>query len=741
MVLCDGRLKVSAPNHPPFQGFFSSSKSKRLLYVPIAGLAAIVVLLWAWPKLMHEILSSAYMPHLYCYLGSTRLAWTHAIADSVIGLAYLVISGTLGYLLYRGRGDVPFHRLFIAFAVFIIACGASHLLEALAVWIPVYVLSATTKVITAIASIATALILPFVVPDILLLVRTARSSETRRLLLEAVLLERDAAQGDLKQSNFLLEQRVRDRTAQITSAKEVLEAEVIERRRNEEMLRQSEERFSKAFCSNPLPMTISTQAEGRYLDVNDSFLTLVGSERTSVIGRTMTELGVWVNPEDRVSMMKGLSNEGRVVGLATQIRAHEGTVREAMISAEQIELLGQLCVLAVMQDTTEMKRLQTQSQQAQKMESVGRLAGGVAHDFNNLLGVIIGYCDLSIDKIAPELPVAKHLVQIKKAAERGAHLTRQLLAFSRQQVVTPKIVDLNAVINTASEMLSRVVREDMILVYQTAIPLGTIKADAGQIEQVLLNLVVNAGDAMPDGGNITVETANAELDERYCLGHEPVIAGQYVMLSVRDNGCGMDEATKARIFEPFFTTKQPGKGTGLGLASVYGIVKQSAGYVWVYSEVGRGTTFKLYFPRVRADVESRGMPRVYTESITGDETILLVEDEAALREVTTFTLQSAGYTVVAADGPAEAIQFVKTYREPIHLLLTDVVMPHMNGVELSKLLRASRPNLKVLFASGYGGEELARQISIAPDAVLLEKPFSKDTLLRRTRVALRESFD
>ena len=726
---------------PDFRRHFALSKSKRLVYVSVTVLTSTVLLFVAWPKLLHNVLSSAYMPHLYCYLGSTSLAWTHAIADIVIGLAYLAISGTLAYLIYRGQSDLPFHGLFFAFALFIIACGSSHLIEAITVWYPVYVLAAAIKVLTAIASIATALILPLVFPDILLLVRTARSSEARRVLLETVLIERDAAQQALKQSNAALEQRVRDRTAQITSAKEVLEVEVIERRRNEEMLRQSEERFSKAFCSNPLPMTISTETEGRYLDVNDAFLTLVGSERTSVIGRTMTELGIWVKPEDRISMMKGLSNEGRVTGLATQIRTHGGTVREATVSAEQIELLGQLCVLAVTQDTTEMKRLQTQSQQAQKMEAVGCLAGGVAHDFNNLLGVIIGYCDLSIDTLTPDLLVAKHLVQIKKAADRGAHLTRQLLAFSRQQVVTPKVLDLNAVVNAASQMLSRVVREDMILAYQTAIPLGTIKADSGQIEQVLLNLVVNARDAMPNGGNITVETANVELDEKYCLGHEPVVAGQYVMLSVRDNGCGMDEATKAHIFEPFFTTKQTGKGTGLGLASVYGIVKQSGGYVWVYSEVGRGTTFKLYFPRVRAVVEASGPQPIYTESIGGDETILLVEDEAALREVTTLTLQSAGYTLVVADGPAEAIQLAKTRREPIHLLLTDVVMPHINGVELSKLLRASRPRLKVIFASGYGGEELARQISIAPDAVLLEKPFSKDILLTKVRAVLRESCD
>ncbi len=733
---------MSTSGHTPdFHRPFALSTAKRLAYAPIAVLAATVLLFGAWPALLHKILSSAYMPHLYCYLGSTSLAWTHAIADSAIAFAYLAISGTLAYLIYRGKSDLPFHGLFLAFALFIIACGSSHLIEAITVWVPVYVLSAIIKVLTAIASIATALMLPFVFPDILSLVRTSRSSEARRVLLEAVLIERDAAQQALKQSNAALEQRVLDRTAQITMAKEVLEGEVIERSKNEEMLRQSEERFSKAFCSNPLPMTISTATEDCYLDVNDSFLTLVGCERSWVIGRTMAELGIWVNPQDRVTMVNGLRDHGRVIGLPAQIRASAGVVREATVSAEQIELRGQLCVLAVTQDTTEMKRLQMQSEQAHKMEAIGRLAGGVAHDFNNLLGVIIGYCDLSIDKLAPELLATGCLVPIKKAAERGAHLTRQLLAFSRQQVVSLKILDLNAVINTASQMLSRVVREDIILTYQTSIPLGSIKADAGQIEQILLNLVVNARDAMPDGGKITVETANVELDEKYCLGREPVIAGGYVILSVRDTGCGMDEPTKARIFEPFFTTKQPGKGTGLGLASVYGIVKQSGGYVWVYSEVGRGTTFKLYFPRVQADLEAPGTPHIYTESIGGDETILLVEDETALREVTALTLQSAGYRVFDADSPAEAIQFVEIYREPIHLLLTDVIMPHMSGVELSKRLKASRPELKVIFASGYGGDELARQISLAPDAVLLEKPFSRDALLTKIRAVLHQSRD
>jgi len=713
----------------------SLSISKRLVQVSIASLSAVVALFIAWPKLGHDVLSSAYMPHLYCYLGSTSLAWTHAISDALIGLAYVVISATLAYLIHRGRSELPFHGLFFGFAVFIVACGSSHLVEAITVWIPVYVLSAAIKVVTALASIATAVMLPFVVPDVLALLQTARTSEERRALLEATLMERDAAQDALKESYLVSEQKVLERTAQINRAKDGLEAEVLERRRNEEMLRQSEERFSKAFCSNPLPMTISTTAEGRFLDVNDSFLALVVGERDSVVGHTMAELAIWVEPQDRITMMKRLSEQGRVIGLPAQIRASTGVVLEAKISAEQIELLGQLCVLAVTEDTTEMRLLQAQSEQSKKMEAVGRLAGGVAHDFNNLLGVIIGYSELLIEKLDPEAQIAKHLAQIKLAAERGAHLTRQLLVFSRQQVVSLKVLDLDAVIREASKLLSRVVREDIILSYQNSVSVGLIKADAGQIEQVLMNLVVNARDAMPNGGRITIATDSITLNDKYFLGHEPVIEGDYVVLEVRDTGFGMDEMTKAHVFEPFFTTKQPGKGTGLGLASVYAIVQQSGGYVSVSSELGRGTTFKLYFPRVQGQVDSLTTP-VNTDMMGGNETILLVEDETALREITASILRAAGYTVVEANTPAKAIKLAETHPEPIHLLLTDVIMPHMSGIALSKRLKASIPPLKVIFSSGYGGDELAKQLSAATDAVLLSKPFSKASLLVLVRSVL-----
>ena len=712
-------------------GLTRDVRATKLAGVLIALLLTATVLLFIkWPNMLNGLLSSAYMPHL------TALAWTQATADSLIGLAYLAISGALVYLTYRARSNLPFRWLFLAFGLFIIACGTSHFLDAITVWRPVYVLEATVKVVTALASLSTAAMLLFAVRQIVSLAQSARGSETRRLLLETTLVEQDAAEGALQHSNASLEQKVRERTSEITHINEVLAAEVIERRKKEEELRRSEERFSKAFRHSPLPMTISTEEDGRYLDVNEAFLDWLGRERHSVVGSTSDELSFWIQPKDRLTLLERLSTEGRVIGCPAKLRVGSGEVREASVSAERIELEGRHCVLAIKQDTTETKCLQAEFQMAQKMEAIGRLAGGLAHDFNNILGVIMGYSDLSIEKLDPSHSVANNLAQIKEAANRAVHLTRQLLAFSKQQIVSPRILDLNAVVDDINKMLRRVVGEDISLIFHPSVPLGLIRADVGQIEQVLMNLVVNARDAMPDGGEITIETATAELDESYAREHEPVTAGEYVMLSVRDTGCGMDEATKARIFEPFFTTKELGKGTGLGLASVYGIVKQSGGYISVHSELDRGTNFELYFPRVWSEVENVKMPPISTTSIEGSETILLVEDEASLLSVTAAVLRSAGYTVLEAERPTKAIQLVDTYRGPIHLLLTDVIMPDVNGVELSQRLKAIRPDLKIVFLSGYGGEALERHLSVAPDAILVEKPFSKPALLGKIRAVL-----
>ncbi|MCU1297674.1 MAG: sensor protein [Acidobacteriaceae bacterium] len=354
-------------------------------------------------------------------------------------------------------------------------------------------------------------------------------------------------------------------------------------------------------------------------------------------------------------------------------------LRLAQVAAELIHLDGAPCVLAIIHDITEEKRLEDQFRQAQKMEAGGRLAGGVAHDFNNMLGVMMGYSELSKDMLDADSPVQKHIDQIKKTAVRAAGLTRQLLAFSRQQVLQPSVLDLNAVVNNVSKMLLRMIGENVSLKLIPGAPLGSVRADLGGDGTDFDELGGNARDAMPGGGTILIETANAELDESYRKIHAAVVPGSYVMLSVSDTGCGIDEKTKSRIFEPFFTTKPAGEGTGLGLSMVYGVVKQSGGYVWVYSEPRKGATFTIYLPRVDEPAESLLHPKDDVTLARGSETILLVEDDDALRELIAGLLRNDGYKVLEEkDGPV-AITAAKDYGDVIHLLLTDVIMPGMSG--------------------------------------------------------------
>src|ERR1700730_5517336 len=417
--------------------------------------------------------------------------------------------------------------------------------------------------------------------------------------------------------------------------------DITARRRTEEELLKSEERFSKAFRLCPLAITISTERDGRYLDINEAFLLMLGYARSDVIGRTAMELGFWVLPSDRLEMVRKLEEGRRVRGLRTKYTTFKGEIREAEVSAELIELEGQACVLAITRDITESQHLEAQFRQSQKMEAVGRLAGGVAHDFNNLLSVIVGYSDLSISLVEPGSPVNRNLEQIKTASNRAVLITRQLLAYSRQQVVFPKILDLNEVVQNLTTMLQRMVREDITISFRPTIPIGSVHADPGEIEQVLMNLVVNARDAMPGAGEIVIETGHAELDEHYVLKHPGSHTGQYVVLVVSDTGCGIKEEVKSHIFEPFFTTKGIGQGTGLGLSTVYGIVKQSGASIWVYSEPGKGSTFKIYFPRVAGKAEPLVQPK---EAVFpgGSETILVVEDDGPLREMVVRMLQDAG---------------------------------------------------------------------------------------------------
>jgi PAS domain S-box-containing protein len=499
--------------------------------------------------------------------------------------------------------------------------------------------------------------------------------------------------------------------------------------------KKAEERFYKAFNASPEPITIANLADGRFVDVNESFLHVTGFCREEVIGRTSLELNFWDRTEDYGELVETLEARGSVRDMEINFLAKSGERRTGLNSAEVIDIAGQKCILAIFKDITERKTLEAKLRQAQKMESIGRLSGGIAHDFNNLLGVIIGYGSVLEERVDVDSDLRKGVQEIKKAGQRAAALTRQLLAFSRQQVLEPKVLSLNTVVADIGKMLLRLIGEDIELSTLLQPELGRVKADQGQIEQVIMNLAVNARDAMPRGGKLIIETANVEVDENLAGQHSPAVPGRYVSLAVSDTGFGMDKETQSHIFEPFFTTKAKDKGTGLGLSVVYGVVKQSGGYIWVYSEPGKGTTFKIYLPRVEEAVE-RDHRQPLVKSLKGSETILLVEDEESLRALTRSLLVQSGYTVLDTNNGARALEIARDYRGNIHLLLTDVVLPGIGGSVLAEEMAVQYPAMKVLFMSGYTDNAVAAQGVLEEGTFLLQKPFDPEALRNKVREVL-----
>jgi nitrogen-specific signal transduction histidine kinase/ActR/RegA family two-component response regulator len=387
-------------------------------------------------------------------------------------------------------------------------------------------------------------------------------------------------------------------------------------------------------------------------------------------------------------------------------------------------------------DVSDRKKLEEQLRQAQKMEAVGRLAGGIAHDFNNLLMVIQGHAELLTDRMKPGESLRRNAEQIQEASQRATSLTRQLLAFSRKQMLAPVVLNVQAVVSDMGKILRRLIGEDVELVTVNAPDLKRVKADRSQIEQVIMNLAVNARDAMPRGGKLTIETANVEFDDSYSRAPVVLMPGRYVMLAVTDNGTGMDADTQAHIFEPFYTTKEKGKGTGLGLATVYGIVKQSGGYVWVYSEIGRGTTFKIYLPSVEEEVAPREIRQAVASLPRGTETVLLVEDEEGVRELAKEYLESCGYKVLVAQNGQAAIDLVSKHSGPIDLIMTDIVMPGLSGSDLAKKVQSLRPDIRVVYMSGYTDQAIIHHGILSSDVLLLQKPFTMSTLAHKLREAL-----
>jgi len=424
------------------------------------------------------------------------------------------------------------------------------------------------------------------------------------------------------------------------------------------------------------------------------------------------------------------------IGMDLSGRRKDGKEFPVEVSLSTVETEEGTFAIAFVSDITHRKQLEEQLLHAQKMEAVGRLAGGVAHDFNNMLTVISGYNRMILDELSPMDPLRGNAEEVLKAADRAAALTNQLLAFSRRQIMRPCVINVNKVIANTQKMLLRLIGEDIQLVLQPSLDVANIRADPSHIEQAIVNLAVNSRDAMPTGGRITIETANAHLDENYARTHLGVRPGNFVMIAVSDTGHGMDSETRRHIFEPFFTTKERGKGTGLGLATVYGMVKQSGGDIWVYSELGQGTTFKLYFPAVPDSETESGGDDGEQPKARGNETILVVEDEKAVRDLTVKMMQQVGYKVLAAASGAEAIEISRSFSGHIALLLTDVVMPNMSGRQLADVLLVARPGIRVLYLSGYTENTVVHHGVLDAGVDFLPKPFSREVLAKKVREIL-----
>jgi PAS domain S-box-containing protein len=454
--------------------------------------------------------------------------------------------------------------------------------------------------------------------------------------------------------------------------------------------------------------------------------------------------GAWekgLHPEDHAAAMEAIrsalcgekefNTEFRVLhpdGTVKFLQANGIVIRD--VDGKPLRMIG------MNRDVTEQRNLEQQLRESQKIEAVGRLAGGIAHDFNNLLTVILGYSELMLGQLDEKSSLLKDVDEIKRAGERASSLTRQLLAFSRRQVLQPKVLDLNGVVSCMEKMLLRLIEEDVDFRTVLGKELWSVKADPGQIEQVVMNLVVNAKDAMPGGGKLTIETSNISLGEGYSRGHPSVPPGPYVMLAISDTGMGMDDATRSRIFEPFFTTKERAKGTGLGLSTVYGIVKQSGGFIWVYSEPGKGSTFKVYLPRTEDREDAREKEVLVDEDLRGRKTVLAVEDDDSIRKLAVEILEKYGYTVLSASDGVDAERVSEAHEEEISLLLTDVVMPRMGGVELYKQLRRQRPDIKVLYVSGYTDNAIVHHGVLNAGVAFLQKPYAPISLARKVKEVL-----
>ncbi|MCB2144967.1 MAG: PAS domain S-box protein [Deltaproteobacteria bacterium] len=511
---------------------------------------------------------------------------------------------------------------------------------------------------------------------------------------------------------------------------------ITDRKRTMEMLRLSEEKFSKIFAMSPDIIAITRLQDGKIMDVNIGFEETTGWKRSEVVGRTSADIQFWADPSAREDMVTELMAGRDVLHREIEFRRKDGNRRIGVYSARMIRISDEVTLIFILQDITKSRSLEAQLQQSQKLEAVGVLAGGVAHDFNNMLGAIIGYAELSMSTLDSSDPMRRNFNKILDAAQRSANLTRQLLAFARKQTIEPVVFDLNASIEGTLKMLRRLIGENIELAWQPTTVKCSVCMDPGQLDQILANLCVNARDAIAEVGKITIKTSTILFDEISCSAYADCVPGEYVRLTIGDDGCGMDRETQDHIFEPFFTTKGIGQGTGLGLATVYGIVKQNQGFIQLYSESGIGTTFDIYLPRHAGGAETAIKDSDDAIPYSQGETILMVEDDPTMREMGLLMLQRLGYTVLPAATPGEAIRMAEDEHTDIQLFITDVVMPEMNGRELADRLLAIRPGMKHLFMSGYTADVIAHQGVLEEGVNFIHKPFTVKDLAVKIRAVL-----
>jgi len=518
-------------------------------------------------------------------------------------------------------------------------------------------------------------------------------------------------------------------------------ASAIEHKRHEEALRRSEARYRSLVQSAVYGIYCST-VDGKLVDVNPALINMLGYGSAEEVLALDLKRHVFLDPTEQARLLQAFRRGARSENLEVRWKRKDGTIITVRLNGGVVpgHERGEEVLEVIAEDVTERRVLEDQFRQAQKMEAVGRLAGGVAHDFNNLLMVVNGYTEVLLGETAHNNALHSRVLAIQQAADKATTLTRQLLAFSRKQFLELKVVDINAIVQDMKRLLNPLIGENIALVTSLSPNLGRTRADGGQIEQVLMNLVVNAKDAMPDGGKIIIHTANVDLGDEVRRQYSYIQPGPYILFSVSDTGQGMDKETQSRIFEPFFTTKEKGKGTGLGLSTVYGIVKQSGGYIFVQSEMGRGTTFRVYLPRVEDSAEPAGETRIAGTTSGGSETVLLAEDEQSVRELVRETLEAKGYKILECESGEAALHIAAGHVGTIDMLITDLVMPGMSGGELAKRLRAVRPGIKVLYLSGYTEEVIAPSM-LQPGCAFLQKPFTLQVLARKVRDVLHEKTD